>query len=316
MNGVRRPLRKSAAIVVVAVLGIALLGACSSSKSAAPTPTTRAESIAVAVERARPYAFAVEHLTFVDTSRPTATPTSPAYSKVRTLPTDLYLPTASGKRPLVVFSHGYHGAPAKFTQLFSAWARAGYIVAAPRFPLTSNRGAPYDEVTDYVEQPADVSFVLDQLLEGRFGSRIDAHHIGAAGLSLGGGTTYGLVDNPCCREHRLAAAAVFDGERFPFAQPFGRNSVPILIMHIDTDIVLPYAHARQSFVDSASPKYFVTLHGGIHAEPYEDTPSPHDATVQTVSTEYWDLTLLGDASARARMVAAATRAGEASIVAG
>ena len=49
-----------------------------------------------------------------------------------------------------------------------AWARAGYVVAAPQFPLTSTRGAPYDQVTDFVNQPADIS--LAGLLLVTFGA--------------------------------------------------------------------------------------------------------------------------------------------------
>src|SRR5262249_4298553 len=179
-------------------------------------------------------------------------PGDAAYSPDRVLDTDVYIPTASTPRPLIMFSHGYHGAPRKFTQLFSAWAAAGYVVAAPRFPLTSDRGAPFDSVGDIANQPADISFVLTELLHGPLRSKIDASRIGAAGLWLGGGPTYNLVEDACCRDHRLRAAAVFDGLYVPLRGQFERNRIPLLIAHIDTDASLPYAMATKAFAEGAS----------------------------------------------------------------
>jgi dienelactone hydrolase len=296
----------------VALVGSALLVACTSSRSSTPASITTASIQALE----RPYRFATRHLALVDPSRAAGVKGSAGYTAFRSLPTDLYLPVAKGPRPLVVFAHGYHGAPSKFTQLFSAWATAGYIVAAPRFPLTSNRGVPFDQPGDHVNQPADMSFVLDRLLASQYGRAVDRNRIGVAGLSLGGGTVYGLVYNHCCTDRRFKAAAIFDSFRFPFPQPFGVNKVPVLIMHIDSDLALSYDKAKESYLASASPKYFVTLFGGIHAEPYENSPSRHDATVMTVSVDYWDLTLLGDRGARARMLRDATASGDAKIVAG
>ena len=43
-------------------------------------------------------------------------------------------PRGKGPFPLIVFAHGSAGHPEKFTKLFSSWAAAGYIVAAPAFP--------------------------------------------------------------------------------------------------------------------------------------------------------------------------------------
>jgi dienelactone hydrolase len=215
-----------------------------------------------------------------------------------------------------MFSHGYHGAPSKFSELLSAWARAGYIVAAPQFPLTSNRGAPYDQISDYLNQPGDISYVITQLLDGPLREQIDASRIGAAGLSLGGATTYGLADASCCRDPRLRAAAVFDGIRLPFSEPLGTNSIPLLISHIDTDIALPYAAAEQAFTEAASPKWFLTFFQGIHPEAYEDTPSPHDFTATQTSIDFFDLTLLGDSSAGARLFQDGDNSGESSIAAG
>jgi dienelactone hydrolase len=258
----------------------------------------------------------VRHEVFVDSTRPTAKPGDPAYDAKRTLPTDVYVPKASTPRPLIVFSHGYMGSPSKFSELLSAWARAGYIVGAPQFPLTSDRGAPYNQVGDYLNQPGDISFVMTQLINGPLGPQIDTSRIGVAGLSLGGATTYGLVDASCCRDPRVRAAAIFDGVVLPFVQPLGTNSVPLLIAHIDTDIAAPYSAAQQAFAAAASPKWFLTFNSGIHPEAYENTPSPHDATATQTSIDFFDLTLLGDSSAGTRLLQDGDNPGESTIVAG
>ena len=310
-------MRGSAGRRIIAAFFLLVLGACSSSASTASAPaTSQTPTTARTVPEHRPFPFTVRHETFVDKSRTTSAPGNAAYSPDRVLPTDLYIPTASTPRPLIMFSHGYHGAPRKFTQLFSAWAAAGYMVAAPRFPLTSNRGAPYDAPADLVNQPGDISFVLTQLLHGPLRSRIDASRVGAAGLSLGGGTTYNVAEGACCRDARFRSAAVFDGLYAPIGGPFLGNKIPLLISHIDSDVEIPYKTALQAFSESASPKYLLTLHTGIHAEPYENTPSLHDRTVVRTSIDFFDLTLLGESAARARLMHDGDNPGESRIVAG
>ena len=175
-------------------------------------------------------------------------------------------------------------------------------------------GAGSAGLTDYPQEPADVSFVLDALLASeRVGPRVDPARIGVAGLSLGGGTPCALIANSCCRDERIRAAAIFDSMMFPFATPFGAVDVPLLMIHIDPDIVLPYERAREEYEAVTSRKWFVTLEGGIHAEPYEDTPSVHDATVTAATIAYWQLVLLDDETAAVRLERAASVDGEAQI---
>jgi dienelactone hydrolase len=89
-----------------------------------------------------------------------------------------------------------------------------------------------------------MSFVLDHVLamdreRGNLLSHsIDEHRIGAAGLSLGGITTYLLVYGDCCRDDRIKAAEILDG-----AQPGVTvdGHVPLYLGHSDADPVLPYA---------------------------------------------------------------------------
>jgi fermentation-respiration switch protein FrsA (DUF1100 family) len=245
------------------------------------------------------------HIDLVDRSRPAVDPFTVRSAPVRALPTELYLPASATPRPLIVFAHGYDGDPAKFTQLFQHWSDAGFAVVAPQFPITYTGASagPLARAGDVVQQPADLKFVLDHVLASKWAERIDAHHIGAAGLSLGGATIWGYIGNTCCLDPRVQAAIVMDGTQPSYGG--GKkvpNRMPLLMYHADHDYSLPFAPARAAYVAAAPPKYFVTIFGAFHAEPYENTPNVADTMVMVSSTDFWRAYLLGDAPARARIV--------------
>jgi dienelactone hydrolase len=233
----------------------------------------------------------------------------------RTLVTTIHYPVdAPAPVPLIAFSHGRNGHPRKFSQLFATWAEAGYVVAAPAFPLTNDE-APGDPVIgDVVNQPADVRLVIDEMLalnddpdDALFGA-IDPEHIGAAGLSIGGWTTYGVTYHPCCRDDRIDAAIAmsaliggFDGGQYDI------SGVPLLIIYGTSDPIA--AGSPEVYVRAEPPKYLVTIIGGTHAAPFEDDPAPADETVRVVTTDFWDAYLSERPGALDDLVAAAPVAG-------
>jgi dienelactone hydrolase len=207
--------------------------------------------------------------------------------------------------PLVLLAHGANGNPYKFNQLMETWARAGYVVVAPLFPRSSDTGG--NLVGDYVEQPADLSFVLDRVLAANrarrspLRHRIDPRHIGLAGLSLGGFTTYGTVFHSCCRDDRIDAAILMSAILGPF--PGGEyqvRAVPTLLVHGDADGLYP--QSVDAYPRLAPPKWFVTLHGGLHATPFEDDRAPSDDLVRAATTAFWDRYLKGRQHAAQRIV--------------
>jgi dienelactone hydrolase len=221
-----------------------------------------------------------------------------------------------------VFSHGLSGHPDKFTQLFRAWATEGYVVVAPAFPST-NGHVPGSgrQAGDVVQQPADVSFVLTQTLrlardpKSRLYRAVDRRHIGAAGMSLGGLTTYAVVFDSCCRDDRFTAAMVLDGIAVPLNGGSIRldGHVPLLIAHSDADPLLPYGHARATYSGAAPPVWLITLHGAGHSSQWEDAATPYDALANRTTVDFWDATLGGDTRAFARLQRDATVAGMSSI---
>jgi dienelactone hydrolase len=295
-------MRRRLLTLLVVLLAVALASACSdrggsqtSSGSKRAQTTSGARTLEV-VERTE---------TFVDPTRATS---APAAAPDRTLITTIRFPQTDQPAPLIVFAHGFNGHPRKFVELTTAWARAGYVVAVPRFPLTSD-DLSGGVIADVVEQPADMSFVIDEMLRlnGETGSflegRIDPERIGVAGLSLGAITTLGVTYNSCCRDQRIDAAISMAGIRYPFPGEFEVSGVPLLLFHGDADPVLDHQQSVDTFAVAAPPSYFVTIIGGSHAPPFEDDDDPADPMVEQVSTDFWDVYLGGQPDALDRLLA-------------
>lgn len=275
----------------ILVVAIALIAAsCSGSDGDNRTRTPPSSTTRMLPSAAKPGMYAVGELTetFVDTSRRTESANGQGNAPTRTLVTAIRYPQGNGPFPLIVLAHGQTGNPNKFTQLTTAWASAGFVVAAPVFPLTSNQ-ITFQTDSDYVNQPADMSFVIDQMLarskdkNGPLAGRVDKRHIGVAGLSLGGATVYGIAFNSCCRDHRVDAALVMAGLLLPYDGAYEFPSVPLLVIHGNGD-----TRGRDPYGMARPPKYLMTLERPTHSPPFEDTPDPADELVVTVTVDFWD----------------------------
>jgi predicted dienelactone hydrolase len=186
--------------VAVTAIVLLALAACGSSSDTDGGATTTTTSPAVEEEVTRP--LEVDELTvdFVDASRPTdAGAETPAHPE-RTIRTRIVHPTSGGPYPLLVLSHGASGHPDEYAEQIPRWAAEGFVIAAPAFPLT-NGDVPgaLSNVVDVVNQPADVSFVIDEVLaagddpESPLNGLVDAESIGVVGHSLGGATTWAVA---------------------------------------------------------------------------------------------------------------------------
>jgi dienelactone hydrolase len=236
------------------------------SQSAATTTTVAATT---------PTRFAVERLdeTYVDTSRVTPANGDVAEKPDRTLPTNILYPKGSGPFPLVVFSHGLGGSYEYYEPLMQKLAAAGYVVAAPRFPLTYAGAPGGPNGADVQQQPGDVSFVIDQVLAaskggGPLAGLVDPDAIALAGHSNGAITTLGAVANSCCREPRAKAAVVFAGTTGPYAggEYDLADAPPLLLVHGTKDLQLAYEGAVTMFNDARGPKGLLTLTGQDHGK--------------------------------------------------
>jgi fermentation-respiration switch protein FrsA (DUF1100 family) len=83
------------------------------------------------------------------------------------------------------------------------------------------------------------------------------------------------------------------------------SGLPLLVIHGDADDI-PLDGDRDADEQAASPKWFVTLHGGDHVPPYTDAESPYDDLVTRTVLDFWHGTLDGDQAALDRVTADAT----------
>jgi dienelactone hydrolase len=286
-----------------------------------------------------PYAVGVRTETFVDSTRPTPANRSYPGSSSRTLPTVIWYPArgvagapahpnaapASGRFPLVVFAHGDSSSGPDNEPLLSQLAAAGYVVAAPTFPLSSKNAPGGHVITDYVHQPADVSFVLTSTLRlGRTSSPlrgvINPSRVGGIGDSLGATTMLGVAANSCCFDRRIRAAVTIAGIELPFPNGtfFSTPGIPWLIIHGDTDPRVPYTASQKIFADAPSPKFFLTLHGAPHtafrqsATASQPAPPWEPVIVHTV-IDFFDHYLKGQPAALTRLTNDANVSGVASL---
>jgi hypothetical protein len=71
----------------------------------------------------------------------------------------------------------------------------------------------------------------------------------------------------------LALLSIFSSYRFPTAEYAGRAGCPVLVMHGDTDGVIPFANGRELYATLPDPKRFQTIFGGDHND--VAPPDPH-----------------------------------------
>jgi dienelactone hydrolase len=282
----------------------ASISAETTSKEAAPSDAGPSDPLEVDVSTE----------TFVDTSRPTAAGTETSARDERSLVTRIAHPTSGGPYPLIVLSHGLTGHPDEYADTVPMWASDGFVVVSPTFPLT-NREVPgaFGNLSDVANQPGDISFVIDQILEvnadpaNPLHGLVDPDAIGVVGHSLGGATTWAISFNTATHDPRVDSAVIFAGLTLPM--PEGEftfdSGLPLLVLHGDKDDV-PLDSDLAAYEQAVPPKWFVTLHGADHVPPFTDDRSPYDELVTQTVLDFWHGTLDDDERALERVTADAT----------
>lgn len=246
-------------------------------------------STEVLLERG-PYGVGYLETVLEDTSRPTMANRSFPGSSSRVLPASVWYPAEvssdgeplerrnvpfalrAAPAPVVVYSHGFLGNRRGGTYIGRHLASHGYVVAAVDFPLSSFNAPGGATLGDLANQPGDVRFLLDALLEasepafGLFPGVLDRNRIGLTGLSLGGATTLLATFHPTLRDPRVGAAVAFAPPACFFGRSFYATArVPVAIVHGDLDAIVPYeANALFAFSQAQPPKYLFTLKLGNH----------------------------------------------------
>lgn len=225
--------------------------------------------------------------------------------------------------PLVVFAPGYLQCASSYRHLLRAWASAGYVVAAPNFPLTSCR-TPAPAEDDLANQPSDMAFVIRQLVaagrrpHGSLAGLVNPARIAVAGHSDGGDTVAALAAGSCCHDRAVRAAIVLAGAEWPplGGSYFGKGTPPVLFVQGSADPINPPADSLAMYrADASGPRFYLDLPGAGHLEPYEGRRPP-EPLVARVTVDFLDKYLAGQRAAAAAMHRAGRVPGRAVLVGG
>ncbi|GGQ59499.1 hypothetical protein GCM10010166_31190 [Couchioplanes caeruleus subsp. azureus] len=303
--GTSAPAVSSAASATPSASAAPILGSTAAS-SLTPRPVTAPYVPAPGAAPAQAYPLGRRVLSLSRGDR--ALPTTVHYPAAGTAPATPApvddAPSAPGRFPLVLFSHGLTSYPEGYAALLARWAQAGFVVAAPKYPHTSY-GAERLDPSDIVNQPADASFVLDTLLAPGHpvAALVDPARVAAAGHSAGGITTVGLFS--ARRDERLKAGVVFAGTDFQ-GTPFTGPSAALLFVHGRRDTTVTHRAGHTVFQAVPWSRAMLSVTEGGHVTQGADFEASTSA-----STEFLRWALYGDAAARARIPEAAAKGGVA-----
>ena len=231
---------------------------------------------------------------YVDESRTITLPHGKRES--RPVTTAFWYPPArdgNGPFPLIVFGHGFASRPSWYARLLSGWAAAGYVVAAPVFPLGNADAPGGPNESDLVNQPRDMSFVITRVLaasasgKGPFAGLIDPEKVAVAGQSDGAMTAFATADESPFRDLRVHAALVLSGAILGPRRYVVRDGVPLLAVQGTADTVNPQFYAHQLYRAAGRPKFLLLLRGAGHLPPYT-VPGHTFDTVEHVTIAFLD----------------------------
>jgi dienelactone hydrolase len=283
--------------------------------TAAPLAADRPLSTATrsGLDVGRTYAVGTRTITFVDSTRPTSPNGSFAGAPDRTLPTQVWYPAEGaaggapladaapdrghGPYPLVLFAHGYDVTPDFYAALLERWAAAGYVVAAPTFPILSGTPGGASHV-DYEQTFGDASFVITQMLalggDDPPAGLVDPDRIAAAGHSDGEVIAFGVGFLACCRDARVKSVIAMAGDLANANNPHVRDTgTPILHIMETNDEYDPYQHSIEWDRENlTAPRWMVSLDSS-HVPPYTQPGDPAFELVSRITVAFLDGTLKG-----------------------
>jgi predicted dienelactone hydrolase len=227
---------------------------------------------------------------------------------------------AHGPFPLIIFSQGFNYPAEGYAALMDAWARAGYVVADPTYPLTDPADSGGVNETDILHHPADLRSVISRVLaagrasSGALHRLIDPSAVAVVGQSDGGDVSLAVAANTCCRDPRVRAAAILSGAELPAfgGRYYAGGSPPLLVVQGDQDTINAAGCSAALYDGAPAPKYYVDLLGASHLTPYVG-PGPWQPRVERAVTAFMDLYLKHEPRGLTRLRRAAQAPGVATL---
>jgi predicted dienelactone hydrolase len=204
-----------------------------------------------------------------------------------------YPPAADGDGPwpVVVFGHGFATTPFRYERLLRAWAAAGYLVAAPVFPLENANAPGGPNERDIVNQPRDMSFVISRLLAANslpanpLHGLVNPSRIAVAGQSDGAETAFATTYERPWHDRRVRAAVILSGAELGRRVGLVSRTAPLLAVQGTADRINPPVYTLDLFRAVNRPKFLLLLRHAGHLGPYT-VPGPRLAAVERVSIAF------------------------------
>ena len=232
-------------------------------------------------------------LHLVDKSRKIRLPDGREVS--RPVTTYLWYPPSADHAPwpLVVFGHGFATTPFRYRRLLRAWAAAGYVVAAPLFPLGNAHVPGGPDESDIVNQPRDIGFVISRLLAASASPAsplhglVDGARIAVAGQSDGAETAFATAFQRPWHDRRVRAAVILSGAELGGHVRLVSHTTPLLAVQGTADRINPPIYTDELFRAVRRPKFLLLLRHAGHLGPYT-VPGARLAAVERVSIAFLD----------------------------
>jgi dienelactone hydrolase len=213
-------------------------------------------------------------------------------------------PAAGTPFPLVVFAHGFAVTPAIYSALLDSWARAGYVVVAPVFPLENANAPGGPSESDLVNEPRDISFVITSVLAasaapGPLHGLADPAHIAVAGQSDGGEAALAVACGRRTLDPRIGGAMILSGAEMSGVGGYAfARCPPLLAVQGTADRTNQPRFTYAYFRSAPRPKYLMRLIGAGHLGPYT-RQQPELGAVERATRAFLDAYLKGSATALA-----------------
>lgn len=262
-------LKKTLIFILIAFLLLATYGYFGKQPEEISPDTMSAQLL-----RSGSFPVKVDRFDLVDTSRAIQANGDYAGAAQRMLEVLVWTPEVKPiePKPLAVYSHGFMSIAKGGTYLAEHLAANGYTVVAANYPLTKFGAPGGPNPADVVNQPADVSFIIDKFLEfnqdsnSAYFGRIDAKRIAALGLSLGGLTTTLAAYHREMRDKRIKAAISIAGPSYLFSKRFFRTrTIPFMMIASPEDAIISYQENAVDITERVRNSTLVTVANASHA---------------------------------------------------